>query len=276
MTNKQRAFPVVIFIITLLASCRTERSMIKAPIKEAGPDYLFTQLEDHELKFDSFKAKFSIHYAKGSNKSSFKGNIRIQKDSLIWMSIAPVLGIEMARIMITPDSVKVIDRHNKSYFTKDYAYVNRYLNNALDFDMLQAFLIGNDFSFFEKANWKVNIDGGLYRLATDKRGKLKKYVRSHDAFEIPIQKTWLDPHTFKIKKVMIKEINKSRNRKLLAEYKNFYIIDKQLFPLHAEINLRARNNIVVILDYSRVALNKDLKYPFYISSKYEEIQLGNE
>lgn len=276
MMKRQLGFPLFVLIIMFLASCRSERSMIKAPIKEAGPDYLISQLEDHELKFESFKAKFSIHYAKGNNKSSFKGNIRIKKDSLIWVSIAPVLGIEMARILITPDSVKVIDRHHNSYFIKDYDYVNRYLNNALDFDMLQAFLIGNDFSFFEKANWKVNIDGGLYRLATDKRRKLKKYVRSHDAFEIPIQKTWLDPHTFKIKKVMIKEINKSRSRKLLAEYENFYIIDKQLFPLHAEYNLRARNNINVILDYSRVALNKELKYPFHISSKYEEIQLGNE
>lgn len=267
-------FSILLGIVILMASCRSERSMIKAPIKEAGPDYLLSQLEEHELKFNSFKAKFSIRYAKGSDKSTFKGNIRIKKDSLIWVSIAPILGIEMARIMITPDSVKVIDRQHKSYFMEEYAYVNRFLNNALDFDMLQAYLLGNDFSFYEKAGWKVNIDGGLYRLATANRRKLKKFVKANQASEIPIQKTWLDPQTFKIKKVMIKEIRDSRSRKLTAEYDNFYIISKQLFPLHAEYNLRASKNIHVILDYSKVSLNQDMKYPFHISSKYKEVQIA--
>lgn len=267
-------FTIMAFLAVVLLSCRSERSMIKAPIKDAGPDYLLSQLEEHELKFDSFKAKFSIHYAKGSEKSSFKGNIRIKKDSLIWISIAPILGIEMARIMITPDSVKVIDRQHKSYFVEDYAYVNRFLNNALDFDMLQAFLLGNDFSFYEEANWKVNIDGRLYRLATDNRRKLKKYVKQHQISEIPIQKTWLDPRTFKIQKVMIKEIRDSKNRKLTAEYDDFYVIGKQLFPLHAQYNVKAVKNIDVILDYSKVALNNDLKYPFRISSKYQRVRIA--
>jgi len=267
-------FAIVVFMAVAFFSCRSERSMIKAPIKEAGPDYLLSQLDEHELKFDSFKAKFSIHYAKGSKKSSFKGNIRIKRDSLIWMSIAPILGIEMARILITPDSVKVIDRQHKSYFVEDFTYVNRFLNNALDFDMLQAFLLGNDFSFYEKANWKVNIDGGLYRLATDNRRKLKKYVKQNQISEIPIQKTWLDPRTFKIKKVMIKEIRDSKNRKLTAEYDNFYVIGKQLFPLHAQYNVKTNDNIDVILDYSKVALNDDLKYPFRISSKYQRVRIA--
>lgn len=264
----------IAFISLSLWSCRSERSLYKAPIKEEGASYLLTQLENHELKYKTFAAKFSLHYAGGKEKTSFKGNIRINRDSLIWVSIAPVMGIEVARILITPDSVKVIDRTSKSYFLESYEYVNQYLNNALDFDMLQAFLIGNDFSFFEDANWKTSIDGGLYKLATANRRKLKKYVRAHEASEIPIQNTWLDPKTFKIKKVMVKEIRPARSRKLTAEYGNFFVVESQMLPLHMEFNVKANNNVNVLLDYSRVQLNKDLRFPFRISSKYEEVKLN--
>lgn len=265
---------IIAFISIALWSCRSERSLYKAPLKKEGASYLLTQLENHELKYNTFAAKFSLHYADGSDKTSFKGNIRIQRDSLIWVSIAPVMGIEVARILVTPDSVKVIDRTSKSYFIKSYEYLNQYLNNALDFDMLQAFLIGNDFSFFDDANWKTTIDGGLYKLATANRRKLKKYVKTHEASKIPIQNTWLDPKTFKIKKVMVKEIRSARSRKLTAEYSNFYVVESQMLPLHMEFNVRADNNVNVLLDYSRVQLNRDLRFPFRISSKYKELQLN--
>lgn len=260
---------LLLMVASVLFSCRSQRSVYKAPIKMEGAEYLLTQLESHELKYETFSSKVSIHYLVGNKKTSFKGSIRIKRDSLIWLSIAPVMGIELARVLITPDSIKVIDRAHKTYIQEDYEYVNNYLNNALDFDMLQAFLVGNDFSFFEESTWRTNIDGGLYKLATAKRQKLKKYVRSHEAVEIPIQNTWLDPKTFKIRRVDIKEIaDNDRGRKLSAKYADFFIVDSQMFPLHVEFNLRAETNVNIFMDYSRVVLNQYLKYPFHISSKY--------
>jgi len=260
-------------VLLFFYSCSSKRSMYKAPIKNEGADYLMTQLENHELKYNTFAAKFSMNYAKGKEKSSFKGNIRIKKDSMIWISIAPVMGIELARILITPDSVKVIDRPHKSYFIESYSYVNYYLNNALDFNMLQALLLGNDFSFYDEAVWKTSIEGGLYKLATANRKKLKKYVKENQAAEIPIQNTWLHPESFKIKKIMIKEINPDKNRKLTAEYDEYYIVESQRLPLHAEFNVRADDNISIFLDYSKVKIDEELKFPFHISSKYKRLSI---
>jgi len=273
MIRRAGIYSLLLTIVVFMVSCRSERGLIKAPVKEVEPEYLTSKLEKHQLKFDSFKAKFSIRYTKGSDKSNFKGNIRVKKDSMIWVSIAPVLGIEMARIIITPDSVKFIDRHNKSYFKADYDYVNRYLNSAMGFEMLQAFLIGNDFSSYEDPGWEVKIDGGLYRLSTVNRRKQIKYVSKGEASVIPLQKTWLDPDNFKIKKVSVKEVSSSRSRELIATYNDFYQISQQLFPLHVEYNLEANNDINVILDYSRVSLDENLKYPFNISSKYKKLRI---
>lgn len=273
MIKRVGLFSVLIAVIVILFSCRSERSAMKGDVEEAGSEYVMTQLEDHKLNFDSFQAKISVNYTKGNENASFKGNIRIKKDSAIWVSIAPVLGIEIARIMITPDSVKYIDRHNKSYFKADYSYVNAYLSNSMNFDMLQAFLLGNDFPFHEKADWNVKIDENTYRIEPANHSKLREYARNHQDASVPVQKTWLDPHTFKINKVMMKEISQSSDHELIAEYNDYNAVSEQLFPLHAKYELKTDKKMSVVLDYSKVALNKDLKFPFNISAKYQQLQV---
>lgn len=263
----------VIAIIGLLASCNTNRSIMKAPLKEEGAKYLFSQLKEHEIKFNTLSAKFSVHYSQGKNKTSFNGHLRIKKDSLIWLSISPVLGIEIARILITPDSVKVINRVDKTYYCEDFSFVTNYLNSALDFDMLQAFLTGNDFTFYEKGNWKTSMEFDLYKLATDNRHKLKRYAKKNNMISIPIQNTWLDPSSFKIQKMVIKELNPKHGKKLTAEYDNFFIVEKQMMPLHIDFEVKAEKKMDILINYSRVELDKELRYPFKISSKYERISL---
>ena len=54
----------------------------------------------------------------GNNTSKINANIRIIKDSLIWISVKAGLGIEIFRTIITPDSVRYINHINKQYFIK--------------------------------------------------------------------------------------------------------------------------------------------------------------
>lgn len=263
---------VVLVLMLLFYSCKTRRSIIKEPIKDEGADYLFDQLKKNEMKFDYLSAKFSATYIEDKKKISFRGQIRIQRDSLIWVSISPALGIEMVRLIITNDSLKFIDRINSSYLISDFDYINNFINSTLDFDMLQAFLIGNDFSFFENGKFKASIDALEYRLTTAGRGKLKKYIKNNqEEVSIPIQNIWLNSENFKITKVMIKEL-KDEGRKLEAYYSEFYHIDQQLFPHHIDFDISAESNIDIGIDYSKIIVNKPLKFPFNIPERFSRIQ----
>ena len=70
---------------------------------------------------------------------------------------------------------------------------------------------------------------------------------------------------------MIKEVRQKRNRKLTAEYDNHYVIESQKVPMHAQFRLRADDNIDIMLDYSKVKIDNDLRFPFHISDKYERV-----
>jgi hypothetical protein len=259
-------------ILLLLASCSTQRKVIKAPIKEEGADYLFKKLQEHELQYNWLTAKFSAEYKNKGQTTSFNGQIRIRKDSVIWLSFSPALGIEVFRMMLTQDSVKFINRMNNTFFKGDYNYVNHYLNTNIDFDILQSFLTGNDLSFYEDGKFKAGLDNGSYKLSTADRKKLKKFVRnSQENLRVLIQNIWIDPQTFKITRANVKEIREP-NIQLEAIYTDFEKIGEQQFPRVMSFDITASNNLSVDVNFSKITLNILQTFPFKIPQSYHPVK----
>ena len=265
------SYILLIFVLIIVTGCGATRKIIKEPLKDEGIDYLFEKLKENELKFDQFNAKFNLEYVHNKKKTEFKGQIRIKKDSIIWVSFSPALGIEAARMLITSDSVKFINRMNKTYFEGDYNYLNDFLDTNIDFDVLQALILGNDLSHYEDGKFRASIENKLYKLTTASRSKLKRYVRSHEIDPIVfIQSIWLSPENFKISQLSLKEIKKE-NKKLQANYSKFMEVDTQLFPKVVDFDLQAESQIEVHLVFSRITINEDLNYPFNVPSKFDLI-----
>jgi hypothetical protein len=259
-------------LFLLLISCSPVRKALKEPIREEGPEFLFAKLKESELKYDWFSAKFSADYENNGQEHSFNGQIRIRKDSLIWISLTPMLGIEAVRLMITQDSVKFINRLNDTYFLGDYDFVNRFLNTNIDFDLLQAFLLGNDLQYYENGKFRATIDNREYKLSTAERSKLRKYVKSsEERLKIFIQNIWLDPATYKITHADVKEIRRD-NIKLESFYGDFTPLEGQLFPGKMEYTIKAEHTIRVKADFSRMTINIAQQFPFKIPSNYSPLK----
>jgi len=260
-----------ILLILLLAACTSTRKIIKAPLKDEGVDFLFSKLKENELHFDQVSAKFNLDYIIDKKKTSFKGQIRIKKDSLIWVSFSPALGIEMARLLISQDSVKFINRIKKTYFKGDYDYLNAFFDVNIDFDILQALIIGNDLNHYENGKFRASIDNMMYRLSTADRRKLKKYVRSYEKQpKVFIQHIWLDPELFKISRQSLKEIQKE-NKKLEVDYYKFMDLDGQLIPANLYFHLIADTKIDVDVKYTKISKDESMKFPFKVTKKYQQI-----
>ena len=43
-------------------------------------------------------------------------HVKKQRDSFIWVSVSAALGVDVARLLLTPDSVKFISPREKKYF----------------------------------------------------------------------------------------------------------------------------------------------------------------
>ena len=276
MSKSKQSFlylPVAFFLLLIiLSSCSTQRKIIRAPLKEEGAEYLFNELKEHELQYTWLTAKFSAEYKNKGKSTSFNGQIRIRKDSVIWLSFSPALGIEVFRIMLTQDSVKYINRMNDTFFVGDYDYVNQYLNTNIDFDLLQSFLTGNDLSFYENGKFRAGIDNGIYKLMTADRMKLKKFVRnSLENMRVLIQTIWIDPVNFKITRANVKEIREP-NIQLEAQYSSFEKIENQLFPKEMSFDISADNDLYLNVIFNKITVNAPQGFPFRIPQSYRPVK----
>lgn len=264
---------LIILIATGISACTGSRKAVREPIKEQGAEFLMEKLKEHELKFDQFSAKFNVTYDIDHKKTSVSGNLRIDYDSIIWISITPALGIEAVRFMLTPDSIKYINRLNNTYFVRDFVYINQLLNKTLDYDMAQAFLIGNDFSLYESNSFKASVDNQQYKLSTVNRRKIRRYVRrSEDDISIPIQSIWLDAENFKISKVLLKEAERD-SRKFDATYGEFTNLGGKLIPTNLDFKVETDDKKIRIqISYSKIQLDQELTFPFRIPESYTEIK----
>lgn len=268
---------LTLFLMSIIAtgfvSCTGSRKAVREPIKEEGAEFLTNKLKEHELKFQQFSAKFNVTYQVDRKKTTVSGNLRIDCDSIIWISITPALGIEAVRFMLTPDSIKFINRLSNTYLLKDFVYINQLINKTLDYDMAQAFLIGNDFSLYESNSFKASIENQQYKLNTVDRRKLRRYVRkSEDDISIPIQSIWLDPENFKVSKVLLKEAERD-SRKFVASYGEFEAVDGKLIPTDLDFKVETdEKKIRIHIIYSKIQLDQEQTYPFRIPESYTEIK----
>jgi hypothetical protein len=94
-------------------------------------------------------ADFTTFYGKAKadfNSPGASGNvtlyIRIQKDSLIWISVTGPLNIEGARVLITQDSIKIINKMEGSVQFSSIAHLQHITRLPFSFSDFQNIIIG--------------------------------------------------------------------------------------------------------------------------------------
>jgi hypothetical protein len=248
---------IILFAVSLSINCRTIKPIKpSAEATQAGEQRLHfktakaltASLKENEFNYDWLTSKFSVNLDIDSNKQSFNVSMRAKKDSAIWMSVS-LLGIEGARMLVTADSLKFIDRINNKYFVGDYNYLSQLVHIDLDFEMLQSVLIGNSVEFYdEDEKLKSAKDSTFYLLTTLRKKKLQKVIN----------------------KIVINDFSFSRT--FTGVYSDFQVIDSSYFPFKASFNIEAQKNIKMKINYSKVVKDKPQSMPFNIPSKYAPIR----
>ena len=125
--------------LLLLASCKKET----VPTSASAATTTVGTVKVDNLDFAYLSSKAQITLNDNNDNLSSGVSIRVQKDSVIWMSVLPGLGIEAARLMLTQDSVYFMNRLKKEYAATDYSFLRSKLQVDVNYDVLQAILLGN-------------------------------------------------------------------------------------------------------------------------------------
>lgn len=132
----------------LLTGCSTSRNVLRNTVIGglSGTEYMEKVIEWTPQR-ENLTARTRVQLNMGSESSSVSvnANMRIRRGELIRLSVAPVLGIEVARMDITPKGVLVIDRMNRRYVEIGFAEVADILKVEVDFNALQSLFLNEIF-----------------------------------------------------------------------------------------------------------------------------------
>lgn len=210
--------------------------------------------------------------------TEFNVSLRMKKDSVIWASISPALGIEVIRFSATKDSIKFIDRIHDKYFISGYDTLSKILKTEIDLEILQSLLVGNNVEFYEEdEKLRPGIDSCRYILGTIRKRKLRRAIERGKELKEPAQTIWMMDNTFKIVRILFREFG--TGREFDAHFENFQNVDlpegetKQItIPFVLAYYIKANKVFTINLEYTKASANKQQNFPFTIPEGYERIK----
>jgi hypothetical protein len=216
-----RIFFAVIAMITGIYGCRTPRTVPEVrPLTHA--DKILLEVHANHSDFQYLSTRFSGTVVFENKTHSIAGSMRMKKDSAIYISIAPILGIEIARAIITPDSVKLVNRLESTYYMGDLRILSNMFNADVDFFMLQALLSGNDFPHYRTDQFVIADNDRLIRLEAQNR------TRKNNPGSPIKQIITVDSSNMKIRTNTLEQT--STRQALRADYRKYDRIDGRLIP----------------------------------------------
>ena len=268
MTRRLYHILGIAVLVLLLASCSSTQSLKKSQSIEGMTETEYVEsVISHAGGWDAMTAKMALAIDwEGKGTTKVNGTLRIKKGEVIQLSIAPLLGIEVARAEISPDGVLVIDRMNKRYVEVSLAEVKALANADLDFHTLQAlflnelFLPGkDDLTSRDASSFRVEVglDGVTLDVKKAKRFSYRFLTQAPEAL---------------LKESCIGLMNTPY--RLKWEYAGFRPLDAKLFPSEMQVSfLGAKKPVKASFALSRLSTNADWDTHTEVSKRYEKVEL---
>ena len=245
--------PGFFFIILCLLAAACSKKVI-TPVTTTAPK---TILNIEEIDFDYFQGKARMILRDANKEREVKANIRIRKDSVIWMTFS-VIGVQGGKALINKDSITIVSTVDKEYFVFPYSELSSRFQFDINYEVVQAAMLGNPVIPRSDRD-EVSQESSMYLL---KQQQADVSVLNY-----------INAASMKIEKVEMKE-DESMNS-LIINYSNFQPVGDKVFPYNGTINLFYKTlsgllNTTIIFEYNKAEVgDKELRFPFNIPKRYE-------
>ena len=241
------------FLTLILSSCSLIR---KNNVLESGvgvpqnKEALLNLISGGDISPEWTSLNSKIKVNKEGKEIAFSAQIRVKKDSLIWVSIKAPLGIEVFRALITQDSVCYMNRMNKTYFVKAISHLKKVVKADISYNQLQNILFASPKITHKKLKLVKNPPGSL-------NSKKVSYI-IHTLF-------------FRVEQI---EITQSEDEKLKINFYNYHWLDEinGFFPNLLKFEVQSDEIFKVEFNYTKIEFNKKQKLPFKIPSSYVQVE----
>ena len=229
-------------------------TMVKKTIEPQKIEDAELKLVTEDLNFNYLKAKSKIVWKTQQNQDTYTVDIRMKKDSLIWVNISQT-GITGATGLFSKSKVQFYQKINGEYFNLTYDSVSVIMGFKVDYLILQSLIVGNQ--PYKKNNSRVIREN-------------ENIILKQQEGRINID-NMVGPNR-KLKKLLVNDVPTSN--KMTMDFEEFTMLNQVLFPFSSQINLDVKDkdnksvNTLITIKYSKVELlDTPLEFPFKVPEK---------
>jgi hypothetical protein len=213
------------------------------------------KLNGNKVDFKTFSAKVDVDYRGGDDKHyDVNANLRMYRDSLIWVSVNAVFGIEAMRMLITKDSVYLLDKLNKTYLIRRIDYLQEVTGLPLTLSIVQDLLVGNP----------VFIDSNIVSYSNNSNTVSLLSIGS--AFKNLVT---INGNNNVLLHSKLDDIDISRSRTADLSYDDYESKKNKLFSSKRRITVAEKNKLDISLNFKQYEFNDDINFPFSIPRNYK-------
>ena len=238
-------------------SCKSKGVFVAGSAnKSLTSDKIIENHYHNKADFSTLYIKSSAHYEDGKQSQNVSAEIKIKKDEMILISVR-LLGITMAKALITPTEVKYYEKIGGKYLEGNFSALSQWLGTDLDFQKVQNMFIGQALDDLKTINYTSTIEDKLYKLENDSDANIRKTY-------------FFEADNFLIKKEEITQ--KTQERMLQIVYPNHSDYNKMSLPTGLIIDaIQKGEKTNINIDYNTVTFNEELSFPYSVPEGYERI-----
>lgn len=168
---------------TMATGCFSLKRNAVATLPAREAEVLLDDLEAREGEWSTLGLRMESTASAMGRTGTFALNVRLAKDSVIWMSISPALGVEAARILLTPDSVQVLSKlpGARFVFQGNYTMLEKAIQAPVSFALVQDLIVGQPLMLDREIDTYVSkVQDQQYVLLTKTDRNVRKLVGSND------------------------------------------------------------------------------------------------
>lgn len=262
---------VMAALVSFHASCRTSRrgaiqfdQGVKTTLN--GSDVIIAQ-----TAFEWFDGRLNVEVNNSGKINAMKCRVRIRRDSLMWISIKPDVAIvEVFRVLLAPDSVKLINYLDKTYFIGDYGTIRSFVNFDISFSMLQNIFIGNPTLLFPADQYEVSVSGNDTVLSSLDMNEYLTLKKSSQKAQILFHAIWIDTTQHAWRSLFY---DPNSRMEVDLNYTDYRLVDSLQLPHSGKVTLIGdTTNTVFTFTYTKTEVNKPIDFPFTIPVSYQKMK----
>ncbi|MBB6239202.1 hypothetical protein HDC90_003849 [Pedobacter sp. AK013] len=245
--------------VIFVSACKPKKEIVVAPPAKTetktdnSKAEALALLNSKQLKFNtlSLKAKATLDIAGDANDVTM--NFKMKDKETIWVSVTALGGMaEVARALITPDSIKIMNRMRSEYLKKPFNYIYNFTNKQVNFNTLQAILTGNAMGEFLTPESDVKQENGVW-VVSGSKSELDYKLLFNTLF-----------------KVSETNLNDAKNGQALkVTYTDYQKLNESLFPSALQIKtLSKAKKINIDLQFVKIDGNVPVDFPFNVPKRF--------